>query len=111
MKITTEEGEFELILDRKNSTTNSSVYNLKPVKKTEKKEEYYLVLNGMLAGENEYLVSIDLDLTSNQAQKLSEAISALVEYVIREGAEGSYPMADLEDSAVGAKNAYQGGYE
>jgi hypothetical protein len=82
MKITTNEGEFELIAvsDDANFT---KVYGLKPVKKTEKKE-YQVCLD--LVDEYDKSRSMvkwskDLHLTPTTANKLSEAISALVEYV------------------------------
>jgi hypothetical protein len=50
---------------------------IKPVKKTEKQEEYILSLHTI--GKREY--SNDIDLTPATANKLSEAITAVVEYV------------------------------
>jgi hypothetical protein len=50
---------------------------IKPVKKTEHKEQYSL----MLFDDRKDLIKRNLDLTPTTANKLSEAISALVEYV------------------------------
>jgi hypothetical protein len=84
---------------------------LKPLKKTEKKEEY------MIQTWQPGIVNVDyrneLKLTETTALKLSEAISALVEYVTNPVKVNQAPPsyeADfqiLENSAIEARKSFQ----
>lgn len=83
MKITTEDGqEFELVENERDGNSKDIHYTLKPVKKTEKKKYRLLFYEDLDEQLNIYTKSFELtELTPKAAQKLSEAISALVEYV------------------------------
>jgi hypothetical protein len=80
---------------------------LKPVKKTDDKTIYILAFGEI--GEGWNLINKDLDLTPTTANKLSEAISALVEYM--QSTEKPYAKAwsnsKVEEKADEARESFQ----
>jgi hypothetical protein len=116
MKITTNEGEFELVdvsRDLGNGdysegqfyalkpTTQTLLKQVAPVKKTEKKE---FNIRGTLIDTYTGLTLFNKDLvvTEPTANKLSKAISALVEYV-----QGEPNIMDVNNKAEAARKSYQ----
>jgi hypothetical protein len=95
MKITIDGKEFNAI-----PVEESLDYYLEPVKKTESKDTYTVM---MVHQDFEHDFSKDLSLTPPTANKLSEAISALVEYM-ESPDSGNDKLIDL---AAKASVAYQ----
>jgi hypothetical protein len=102
--------EFELVIVA-DAPNFSKVYGLKPVKKTEDKEEYKLQIWPLESAEDIY--SEILDLTPTAADKLSEAISALVEWMqdpkSRKDYDGETPIPEniFFIKAAEAKQSFQ----
>jgi len=107
MKIKTEDGqEFELV-GLHGAVTGPAfgdTYALKPLK-TEKKERFRLAFYQMFSYKNSTppLISEEFDLAESQAQKLSEAISAVVEYI-----QSPLPRPNLVNIAEEARKAMRG---
>lgn len=99
MKITTDEGEFELV-PRYDDVYKEDIYVLKPIEPKSEKKEYIIDL---FSRHGHHPVHEKLDLTEPTAKKLSEAISALVEYVTSE----NWNRNKLGDLALEARKSYR----
>lgn len=115
MKITTEDGQdmeaTRIILRYTDKHGNKiqdfdaseDLYTLKPVKKTEDKKKFYLAFHSFsMIG---YEIDEEYDLTPTTANKLSEAISALVEFVTGYGEESE--LAVMAGKARAAHKSYK----
>jgi hypothetical protein len=90
MKITTDGGEFELV-PRYDDVYKEDIYVLKPIEpKTEKNLVRILISQSDVPGVTKHLYENTISATPTTANKLSEAISALVEYVTNKNQSWDY---------------------
>jgi hypothetical protein len=77
---------------------------IEPVKKTKGKKKFYLSFHSFSVPG--YMIDEELDLTPTTANKLSEAISALVEYV-QLGKFDSAMFVGLDDKIQEARESFE----
>jgi hypothetical protein len=113
MKITIDDKQFELVPVPPAGMLGETTYTLKPVKKSERKDTYFITFFKEFGITGEYLLKLDLELTPTTANKLSEAISALVEWMqdpkSRKDYDGETPIPEniFFIKAAEAKQSFQ----